>query len=444
MKNKIITVLTAGCVLGMALPRCMAAVDDNEFNALKELVIKQGQKIEEMEKARQQDQKTLEQTQKAHEKDVEQIEQLKQQAGETQKTASDAATKADTATAKISGPSASHNFTMVGDAEVAFGKVDGQHSGFVFADFAPIFLFRARDNILFEAGFDVNLQNNAPNGPDATTSIGLSFAQLDYIMNDYVTFVGGYMLLPLGTYTERGAGWINKIPDEPLPRGVLPSNGAGIQFRGAIPVGQAGQSVNYAFYGANGPGSVDGSANSDQLDLGGNVGFNSDGSTGNLHSSPSAGGRLGWFCPWKPHYDLEIGVSGQSGTWDSQNDHLFSAAVLDAALHVSPYFELKGEYIRSWVQSSDVGTFNPNGWWIQGAYKLSGLNLELPLINNVELVARYDRVDDGLGTKTERTTVGYVYYITNTLQFMGDYEFLHSNDAAQEHNMFMFQLAYGF
>ena len=49
--------------------------------------------------------------------------------------------------------------------------------------------------------------------------MSLSFAQLDYLFNDYVTFVGGDMLLPLGTYTERSAGWLNKIPDDPLPRG---------------------------------------------------------------------------------------------------------------------------------------------------------------------------------------------------------------------------------
>ena len=236
----IISITTAGLVLGLALLPCAAAVDENDFNALKELVIKQGQKIELLEKAREQDQKALDQTRKVHEQDQQQIEQLKQQVGETQKVAADAVTKVDAAAAsKVAGPSAAHNFTMVGDAEVQFGKVDGQHSGFVFSDFAPIFLFRARDNVLFEAGFDVNLQNNVPNGPDATTSIGLSFAQLDYLINVYVTLVGGYMLLPLGTYTERGAGWINKIPDEPLPRGVLPANGAGVQLLEAAVGGQA-------------------------------------------------------------------------------------------------------------------------------------------------------------------------------------------------------------
>jgi hypothetical protein len=442
IRSRIFGVLAAGCAMAVALPQPAAAVTDEEFNALRSMVQQLGEKLQKLEQGHEHDQKT-------HEQDQQQIQQLKQQLGETQKTATEAQQKAEAAQGQSVRPmpgegNATHNFTMVGDAEVQFGKVNGQHSGFLLADFAPIFLFRARDNVLFEAGFDITLQNNAPNGGDATTSIGLSFAQLDYLINDYVTLVSGYMLLPLGTYTERGAGWINKIPDEPLPRGVLPGSGVGVQLRGAVPVGQFGQSLNYAVYGANGPGSVDGTANSSQLDLGGNVGFKSDGTTGNLHRSPSAGGRLGWFYPLKPHVDLEFGISGQSGTWDNAGNRLWSAGVFDAALHISPYFELKGEYIHSWVETDDVGTFTPHGWWLQGAYKLAGLNLELPLINNLELVVRYDRVSDGLGTRTERATIGYVYYFSNTLQFMGDYEFVHSNDPAQGHDMFMFQLAYGF
>jgi hypothetical protein len=351
---------------------------------------------------------------------------------------------------------------MVGDAEIQFGKVDGQHSGFVLADFAPIFLFRARDNVLFEAGFDIKLQNgtvplvdNGTGNSGATTTFDLSFAQLDYMVNKYVTFVGGDMLLPLGTYTERTAGWLNKIPDDPLPRGVLPSSGVGVQLRGAIPVGESGDSISYSVYGVNGPSSVDGSGNATtpdantnsmpNLDLGGNVGFDSNGnSLGNIHGSPSGGGRLGWFHPWKAHYDLELGVSGQSGTWNNAGSQSWSAGVVDAALHVSPYFEAKGEYIYTWQQTADQGTIHPNGWWVQGGYKLAGLNTELPLVNNLELVVRYDTTHDGFGMKMDRWTVGYVYYFSNNLLFEGDYEFLNSNDPTLNHNQLVFQVGYGF
>jgi hypothetical protein len=441
-------VLAAGCAMAVALPQPAAAVTDEEFNALKSMVQQLGEKVQKLEQGHDQDQKT-------HEQDQQQIQQLKQQLGETQKTATDAQQKAEAAaqvqpTRPMPGEgNATHNFTMVGDAEVQFGKVDGQHSGFVLADFAPIFLFRARDNVLFEAGFDIKLQNNAPGtsgtGGGATTTFDMSFAQLDYLFNDYVTFVAGDMLLPLGTYTERGAGWINKIPDDPLPRSVLPSSGLGVQLRGGIPVGQSGQTVSYAAYCVNGPGSADGTGNANQLDLGSNVGFDSNGnSIGNLHGSPGGGGRIGWLLPWKAHYDLELGISGMASPWDNSGGLLWSAAVADAALHVSPYFELKGEYIYSCQQTSDFGAIAPKGWWIQAAYKLSGLNLELPLINNLELVGRYDMVNNGLGIKTDRYTIGYVYYFSNTLQFQGDYEFLHSNDPSQNHNQFLFQVAYGF
>jgi hypothetical protein len=445
--------LIAGCALGIALPpQASAAIDDEEFKALKDLVIKQGQRLDQLDKAHEQDQKTIEQNQKVHEQDQQEIQHLKQQLDETQKTATQAQQKAEAASQVQpvhpvpEGPSATHNFMVVGDAEVQFGKVDGSHSAFALADFAPIFLFRARDNILFEAGFDVTLQNGTTGTHDSgsTTSVGLSFAQLDYLLNDYLTFVGGDMLLPLGTYSERAAGWLNKIPDNPMPRDLLPGSGVGVQLRGSVPLGASGQSIAYSVYGVNGPSSSDGTGNHDQLDLGGNVGIKSDGTFGNLHGSPSGGGRVGWFYPWKPHYDIELGISGQTGEWDDAGNRLWSAGVLDAALHFGSNVEVKGEYINTWVQTDDIGTFKPNGWWIQAGYKLAGLNLDWPLINNIELVGRYDKFHDGLGVHADRYTLGYVYYFSNTLLFEGDYEFRDSNSEDLNHNAFIFQLSYGF
>jgi hypothetical protein len=447
IRSLILSALVAGCAVGVALPApASAQVTADDFNALKKMVEQLSEKVQKLEQTHDQDQKQ-------HEQDLQQIQQLQLRLGETQMIATNAVQKAEAASQVqpvhpvppgSAGPSATHNFTMVGDAEVQFGKVEGSHGAFALADFAPIFLFRGGDNVLFEAGFDVTLQNNAPNSSGKTTTVDLSFAQLDYLLNDYVTVIGGYMVLPLGTYSERAAGWLNKIPDDPLPRDLLPGSGVGAQLRGAIPIGASGQMVNYSVFGANGPGSADGTGNADALDLDGNVGINSDGSFGNLHSSPSGGGRVGWFYPLKAHYDLELGVSGQSGTWDDAGNHLWSALVLDAALHVSPYFEVKGEYINSWFGTDNRGETHPHGWWLQAGYKLAGLNLDWPYINNLELVGRYDTIKDGLGTHVDRYTVGYVYYLSNTLLFEGDYEFLNSNDPAQSHNAFVIQLSYGF
>ncbi len=442
--------VTAGCMIGMVLfPNTAAAVSDEEFNALKNQVQEMSQKVQTLEKTNQQDQQ--------------QIQQLKQQLGETQTTVQTVAAKEQPVPAPSSAQDAKHNFTMVGDAEVAYVSQHGQNGSngkngsFELADFAPIFLYRANDNILFEAGFDIRLNNNdaptaaTPTVGGSSTSVSMSFAQLDYMYNDYVTFVAGDMLLPLGTYSERGAGWLNKVPDDPLVRAILPGTGVGAQVRGAVPLGESGQSITYAIYGVNGPSSTDSSAASGSLDLGGNVGMYNSAFAPNWHSDPSGGARIGWFFPWKPHYDLELGVAGQSGEWDNTGGRNWSAGVVDAALHISPYFELKGEYVNTWYDTEFPGangfsgTIQPHGWWIQGAYKLSGLQWELPFINNAELVNRYDTLNDGMGTLTDRYTVGGVYYLTNTLQFKGCYEFNRSvGPAAIPFNDYILELSYGF
>ena len=441
-------ILAAAFVMGAALPqRASAQVSIDEFNAWKKKVEQLDDKVQKLEQ-------THEQDQKAHEQDQQTIQQLQQQLGETKSAVTNAQQKAEEV-AKVQSTypvvSASqgplHNFTMVGDAEAQFGKTAGQHSAFVLADFAPIFLFRGSDDVLFEAGFDIMLNNNADPmfnrlGPGSSTSVSMSFGQLDYLMNDYMTLVAGDMLLPLGTYSERGAGWLNKIPDSPLPRNFLPGSGVGAQLRGSVAVGQSGQSVSYSVYGVNGPssGSTNGTALASELDLAGNVG-----NTPNWHANPSGGGRIGWFYPWKPHYDLELGLSGQTGEWSDSGNRRWSAGVLDASLHLGPNVEVKGEYIDTWAETDDVGKIRPDGWWMQAGYKLAGLGLELPYINSFELVGRYDRQNDAQGTKTDRYTAGMVYYFSNTLLFEGDYEWLQSHGpAALPPNRFILQLSYGF
>jgi len=424
---------------------------------LKDLVTKlgqkteeQGQRIDQLEKTHAQDAQVQAQNQKIHEQDQQKIQALEQKLVETRQTVADVQQRATAGgpvepmpRMPLDEATVNHNFSILGDAEFQYAKTSGQHGTFLLADFAPIFLYRAGEKVLFETGFDFALQNNAPASAGASTTINLSFAHLDYLINDYVTLVAGSMLLPLGTYSERTAGWLNKIPDAPLPRDLLPGAGVGAQLRGAVPLGQSGKLVNYSVWGVNGPSSADGSGNAGALDLGGNVGLRSDNAVANLHGQPSGGARVGWFMPFKPHYDLELGLSGQSGEWDDAGRHIWSAAAIDASLHLGSTFEVKGEYIHSWYGSDDYGNVRPNGWWVQAGYKLAGLDRDWPVINNLELVNRYDNIHDGLGARTQRYTLGYIYYFSNTLLFEGDYEFLHSTDPTQK-NQLIFQLSYGF
>jgi hypothetical protein len=439
----------AAWVLARCLPAEAQNVSQEDFNALKQVVSNLVQEVQQLKQTHASDEQT-------HQKDQEQIQQLEKRLGETQQSAQDAQQKAAEAAAAIPtkpllpGPideaTVNHNFLMLGDAEFQFAKTygsSGTPGAFLLADFAPIFLYRGGDKVLFEAGFDFILQNNAPNAPGATTTVNLSFAQMDYLFNDYVTFVAGQMLLPLGTYSQRSAGWLNTFPDDPLAVDFLPGAGVGAQLLGAIPFGQSGKVINYAIYGVNGPSSADGTSNASALDLGGNVGLRSDNVVANLNGSPSGGGRIGFFAPFKPHYDFEIGLSGQSGEWDSAGD-LWTAGVVDWSAHLGSSFAFNGEYIATWYGTQDVENVRPHGWWIQAGYKLAGLNLELPFIDNLQLVGRYDNVHDGLGINTRRYSVGYVYYLSNTVLFEGDYEFLHGNDPALPGNRFILQFSYGF
>lgn len=442
-RSVLLSAAAGGCALGAALPQpASATVSDEAFNALADMVNKQGQMLEELKKT--------------HDRDQQKIQQLQEQLGQTQQLATNAVEKAEAAsqesrmpavyTAPSPATSATHNFLLTGDAEVEFSKSSGQNPAFALADFAPIFLFRANDDTLFEAGFDTSLSNNPRPAGGYSTTFNLSFAQLDYTLNDYATLVAGEMLLPLGAYSERGAGWLNKIPDDPFVRGILPGAGLGAQLRGAWSVGQSGQLLTYSIYGVNGPSSADGGVAPGSLDLAGNVG-----DTPNWHDNPSGGGRIGWFIPWAMHYDLELGISGQSGEWTDDGSHLWSAGVLDFALHLGPYFEAKGEYINTWA-GTGTGNIHPNGWWVQASYKLAGLKQNLPLINNAELVGRFDTVDNALGTRVDRYTIGCVYYLSNTLQLKGDYEFLdiHGSNLDSSGNQlyvptsFVVELSYGF
>lgn len=449
--------MVAGCAAGVGSAGTVSAeVSQADFDALKQLVLQLNDQVQ-----------TLRQTnqvvQQQHLQDQQEISALESRLAQTQQTASSAEQKSSAALAAqttsvprvpLDEATVNHNFQMLGDAEFKYYNTDHQHGSFALGDFAPIFLYRGGDNVLFEAGFDTTIGNNAQvaggSGGYGTT-FNLSFAQLDYVVNDYMTLCAGDLLLPLGTYAERGAGWLNKIPDDPLAVDeLLPSSGVGAELRGAIPLGNAGKLLNYAIYGVNGPGSTDGTGQAGSLDLGGNVGLLSDGQTyANLHSDPSGGGRVAVFLPFKPHYDLELGVSGQTGEWDNLGNHLWTAGVLDAALHLGPNLEAKGEYIYTRYGTDDAGTINQKGWFTQVSYKLAGLNLELPLINNVELLGRYDNLREDYGSNggpsnVHRYTAGFVYYLTNALLFEGDYEFINGNNPNYPTDQLILQLSYGF
>jgi hypothetical protein len=444
----VIGVVVAGFVGGPLL-RDALAVTDEEFRALQQQMQQQGEQIQDLKKGREEDQKEIQrlkdkvgETEKKATETQKATEETQKKLEETQKVASEAAAKvqpvnpvpSEEATAK-------GNFLLSGAFNVVYSKTEGSHGSFAIGEFNPLFLYRYGDKVLFEGEMVFSLDTPDMGGEtEATTEI--EYATLDYLLNDYVTIVAGKMILPLATFKERlDASWINKLPTFPLPyrdevNPIAPEGDIGIQARGGFHLGDT-MSLGYSVYLVNGPNSDVETNGTETINLG---------RTGSdFNGSPSGGGRLGLFipCTSRPNTDFEIGVSGQTGTWDTKNDLLYSVFALDAALHLGPALELRAEYLRSWQERSGQSTLERDGVWAQIAYSLSGLDVDFPMIRNTELVFRYGG-DANPGGYVNQYALGLDYHITHTLQFKADYEFNSSHNHDFDNNQFNLQMAWGF
>ncbi|TAN36709.1 MAG: hypothetical protein EPN23_07825 [Verrucomicrobia bacterium] len=336
---------------------------------------------------------------------------------------------------------AKNNFVMAGGVDVNYQKTQGENGGFLLGSFNPIFLLRSGDKVLFEGALEFNVQNQ-DNGASSVETV-VEFAQVSYLVNDWLTLTAGKIVLPLGSFIETtDPAWINKLPTFPLPRAdqtaILPESDIGVQAHGGISLG-GGSYINYGAFVVNGPG------HTSSTDTNGvtteTLSFDS---VENQNNSLGFGGKLGCFTPLAESSSFEIGVSGESGKWDSQGQNNWSVLVCDARLHVTPAAEIRGEYIHS-SEDTATGTLTPKGWWIQGAYQLSGLDTDVALLNKLELVARYAQVDLDQGDGAiKQTALGVDYHITGTLALKGDYEINSADNPDAAKNTVNLQIAYGF
>jgi len=186
---------------------------------------------------------------------------------------------------------------------------DEKESSYVGSAFAPIFLFKHSDRLMFEAELEFVLEGNE-------LEIGLEYADVMYVLNKNMTIRAGKFLLPFGTFMERlHPSWINRLPTTPLGYGhdgIAPSSGIGVELRGAFDLG--GPTLNYSLYSTNGPRLKDGS---DEPEEAGMLKFQNFEDNNN---GKAFGGRLGLL----PFADssTEIGFSAYStnnaGNRDSQ------------------------------------------------------------------------------------------------------------------------------
>lgn len=287
------------------------------------------------------------------------------------------------------------------------------------ATFAPIFLYRMADWVLFEAEPEFELED------DGDTEVNLEYAQADIFLNDYVTAVGGKFLLPFGEFIEQlHPAWINKLVSAPLPfrepeeGGLLPYSNVGFQLRGGARLFEwEGLNVAYTAYIANGP-----RFDSDE------VGALLNPNNVDNNRGKGYGARLALYpLPLdNPIGRVMLGASTFDGKWDEGGKFWFTSWGIDLAYQVAE-LEVRAEYVRTRREMpADVGDDDRDGWYVQAAYKLSRIGV--PYLDRLELVGRYAGVNQRAVTDEEllphprQVAIGVDYWLTPSVAWKLEYD----------------------
>lgn len=270
-------------------------------------------------------------------------------------------------------------------------------STFEMGSFAPIFLFKYSDRLMFEAELEFEYEHGQ-------FEIMLEYADINYILNDYITVRAGKFLLPFGTFSERfHPSWINKMATMPLGFGhgaISPSSGVGVELRGALDFKSS--KFNYSLYATNGP--------ILRTDAHG-AGMLTFGSTDDNNKNKAIGGRLGYL----PFSDssLELGfsfmnsvVGDEHSDFEDVKANLFAYdfSYIKKIDPLGGVFDIKAQYNKSIVddatyinvhEDGDVETlvFNDNessAYYAQLSYKPTMSDSKFT--KNLEFVVRTSSV----------------------------------------------------
>ena len=338
-------------------------------------------------------------------------------------------------------------FYLAGWAEGMFEARNGSVSTFS-ASFNPIFLWELSPKLLFESRLEIE-----PSG--SGTNVNLVYAQLTYLLNDYITLGVGEFFSPSNVFVERfEAQWINKLPDRPLAvyHGILPNISVGAEVRGGFPIGPT--RANYALYVSNGPtlnsfdprtaGTLDFSSytdNNDDKAIGGRVGF-----------LPIPGVEVG--------YGFETAKPGFQGTMFAHVRSLLQSVDLEVTRDsdlLKGRIDLYAQYAWSKV---DHAVYDPDGSLGFGPLSLTGkrdggyalvayrpTKIDIDFIRNFEMIFRWDhlsRAPSGLGApEEERWTLGLDYWLSPSTVVKAAYEWDNPR-GERNRNALLLQAAMGF
>jgi hypothetical protein len=256
-----------------------------------------------------------------------------------------------------------------------YSKLEGQPGGFMFGEFAPHFRLVLNNWIYAIGEIDV-FANGVVDAADA---------EVDFVVNDWLTIVAGRFPAPIGFFNERlNSPWINKLPDAPLMFKQVspPMSLLGLQARGATYLGNSPFKLEYSAYVSNG------------LELNNQApGLNDVANLENMQNTYNFvtnakmyGGRVAL---WYPEMGLEVGLSGLlNGSYTPITGQAIRLWDLDLNYHKGNW-DVRFEYAELSQDATDfIGNdIRRQGLYAQVAYRQ--YDAPNPYLQKIELVGRY-------------------------------------------------------
>jgi hypothetical protein len=260
---------------------------------------------------------------------------------------------------------------------------------------SPLLLVPVGDNWLIEAkGSFSDTWRDKKGEYGASLGYGLSYGQIDYIANRYMTVVGGRFVAPFGIYGERLApNWIRNFQATPLSVGIASGSALGGMLRGGFNAGTTKVNLNYAVY------------------------FSANNTSHIFATDRSTGARVGFFVP---ALRLEAGASFQQ-LLQADRSHSVGGHFIWQPYSVP--LSVRSEFVRS-------SGLKGNGYWVEGAYRLS----QIQQFRRVELVGRAQqffaanvspkasaKLRSSVGKDTNQADFGLNYYLRSDLRIATSY-----------------------
>ena len=276
-------------------------------------------------------------------------------------------------------------------------------------EFSPMLLWRHGEKFLLE--FEPSFSGGG---------LGVNWADVSYFAAPNLIIRAGYLVLPFGTYSKRlAAGWIDKLPTDPMGIADMAPTDYGVEVEGGLPLGNMKMSYDIAL------------SNGNQLMPDGTLG------SGNIvdnNNNKTVTARLA-LLPFS-NSSLELGVSGMfekvgdASTSPAAKGNSYAFDLNYVKLFNPILLNIKSQYNIQDINSNTAQvdslpyTFNTHAtsFFAQGSIRPVGAS---GFVKNLELAGRYTTYNNPAGSNgltQNAVTVGLDYWINWRTVFKVGYE----------------------